>query len=296
MKNNRRKNLVLSLTIGCFFWLGAQFSVFGWAAGVSDTNSSRYTMGYGKGWSVCESYLKFLNSTRTSEKPPICDLKLNRVPDFQELPWEVLDVQQNLKLIHQIELILGIGRIEPKPDSDFERWKLQFQQRLQMQSQRPRLRRARLVLTPAEMGKTSSPVTSSKSKQNGRMETLLAYDPNPAECGAGLKKAMQGQPNILSGGSDQTSIFIFDEESKRVKGNSTYAIEIQGEWVLHKGRPYYIQRIIGDAAGVRHGSIDRGGHLYINRVEENSNPLPGDPPYIRHDLCRIRFDYPISLR
>ena len=258
----------------------------------SGVSKPRYTLAHGQGWSVCESYLKFLNATPATEEPPLCDLKLKRVPGMREPDWEVLDVQQNLKLVHEIELILGRARIDPDPDRDFERWKLQFRERTQVQGQQPRLRRTRMTLVSQEYFEIGAAGGMGRPQRipTGRVEILLAYDLDLTSCEKELRKAKQGRPGGL--GYTQTNVFVFDEETQRVMGSSGYAIGLEGEWWLYDGRPYYVNRQFGDAAGPKRGSLDRGGHLYIKRVEPTYSSLPGDPPYLGRDLCRIRFDYP----
>ncbi len=251
----------------------------------------RYNLAHGKGWSVCEAYLKFLNATPASEEPPMCDLKLKRVPGMREPDWEVLDLQQNLKLVHEIELILGGGRIEPAPDRDFERWKAQFRERTQVRGEQPRLRRTRMKLVLQEYFEIgAAEVGGPRRIPTGRVETLLAYDLDLTSCEKELRKARQGRIGGL--GRTQPNLFVFDEATQRVMGSGGYALRLEGEWWLYDGRPYYVNRQFGDAAGPKRGSLDRGGHLYIKRVEPSSSMLPGNPPYLDREICRIRFDYP----
>jgi hypothetical protein len=251
----------------------------------------RYTFIYGQGWEVCEAYIGFLNETPATEEPPICDLKLDRVPGMREPNWEVLDVWQNLPLVHQIELLLGRG--EPAPDRDFERWKTQFRARIDEQGQRPRLRRARLALVPEkhfEVGRAEA--GGPRKIPTGRIETVLAYDFDLNRCIGEVRKAREGQPYHL--GSDQTNLFVFDEATQQVMGSGGFALFLQGEPRLYGDRLHYVYRAFDYTDG--HGKYAPGGNLVIKRFEPTYSPLPGHPPYIWRELCRIRFDSPFRSR
>ena len=85
----------------------------------------RYSLKSGSGWAVCEAYVKFLNAMPANEGPPLCDMKFKRVPGMREPDWEELNIAAHLPVVHQIELLLGIGHFTPAPDQDFDRWKEQ---------------------------------------------------------------------------------------------------------------------------------------------------------------------------
>jgi hypothetical protein len=181
--------------------------------------------------------------------------------------------------VHEIELILGIGRIEPAPDHDFERWKSQFRQRTQVQGEQPRLRRTRMKLVSQEYFEIGKAMVGGPQRiPTGRMEILLAYDLDLTRCEREVRKARQGQLQSL--GQDQPNLFVFDEATQRVMGSSYFAMRIDGELWLYDGRPYHI----------RHPASD--GQLIIKRVEPTYSSLPGDPPYLDRELCQIRFDSP----
>lgn len=274
-------NTIGWITMSSLAWcMGMHLPAFGAEpARASGASKHRYTLAHGKGWSVCEAYLKFLNATPATEEPPLCDLKLKRVPGMREPDWEVLDVHQNLKLVHEIELILGIGRIEPAPDRDFERWKTQFRERTQVQGQQPRLRRTRMKLVSKEYFEIGAAEVGGPQKiPTGRVETLLAYDLDLTSCETEVRKARQGQLHGL--GQDQPNLFVFDEATQRVMGDGSYGMRIQGELWLYGGRPYHFEHPASD------------GQLIIKRVEPSDSMLPGDPPYLDRELCRIRYDTP----
>ena len=239
----------------------------------------------GRGWGVCESYVKFLNAMPVGEEdPPLCDNKFERVPGMREPDWKELDIASHLPVVHQIELLLGIGRITPAPARDFDLWKQQFRQRTESQGQAPRLRRVRLALVPG-----------------GEVETVLSYDQDVKLCekevGAmkrgGLYRASLGEPNFC----------VFDEAQQRVMGSGYWLVRMAGALGLYLGKPYYFNLYL-------HGGIDPVkvvnagtliGYLSVKRLEPAAPSeslklnVPDDPLYSYHELCAIQFDYPISL-
>jgi uncharacterized protein len=251
------------------------------------TTLPRYTFIYGKGWGVCEAYIKLLNATPANEEPPICDLKLDRVPGMREPDWEVLDVWQNLPLVHQIELLLGRG--DPAPDRDLERWKAQLRARIDEQGQKPRLRRVRMALVSEKYFEVGAAEAGGPRRiPTGQVETVLAYDFDLNRCDREVRKARQGQSHRL--GRDQTNLFVFDEASRQVMGSGGFALSLEGEPRVYADRLHYVYRAFGYTDS--HGRSDSGGNLIIKRFEPTYSPLPGHPPYIWRELCRIRFDSP----
>ena len=243
----------------------------------------RYTLQSGRGWAVCEANLKFLNATPASEDPPLCDMKFKRIAGMREPDWEELDVAANLPVVHQIELLLGIGHIEPAPLRDFDLWKEQVRQRIKDQDQTPRLRRTRLAMLPG-----------------GPVETLLSYDQDANLCRkevGSLKTGGQyrnklGEPNF----------FIFDEAQQRVLGGDFWVVHGAGTLWLYLDKPYYFNLYVGGGIDplkvVNAGTLD--GTLFVKRLEPAlrskyyESVFPNEPPYRDHELCAIQFNYPIA--
>lgn len=249
--------------------------------GVSSTQAGpvkekpRYTIASGKGWSICEAYLKFLNSLPPTEETLRCDLKLRQVPGMREPDWQELDIAKNLPIVHQIELVLGVGHIEPNPEKDFKRWKVQRETRVKTNGEKPHLRRARLAVAA-----------------DGAVETVLSYDVDINRCEKHLKLAKATQP--AAPGYREPNFFVFDEVKQRVLGSSYWTSMTGGVLVLFQGKPYYIELGFG---GYDY-NLDISGSLIVRRLEAvpfsevRELSIPNNPLYDSHGLCRIRFDYP----
>lgn len=263
-----RQNFAISL-LGCLFLLSGAGSTQ--AGPVKE--KPKYTMASGKGWSICEAYLKFLNSLPPTEETLRCDLKLKQVPGMREPDWQELDIAKNPPIVHQIELVLGVGHIEPNPEKDFERWKVQREKRMKANGEQPRLRRARLAVAA-----------------NGAVETVLSYNVDIKQCEKQVAIAKAGKPYIVQLG--QPNFFIFDEAKQRVLGSSGYWVAMtDGVLTLFQGKPYYIDLVFG-------GGVDVSGSVIVKRLEPvpfsgvRELSIPNNPLYDSHELCRIRFDYP----
>lgn len=228
----------------------------------------RYTMPSGRGWGVCEAYLKFLNSTPADEEPPMCDLKLGRVPGMKEPDWEVLDIEQHLQYVHQIELIIGKSEIEPEPEKDFALWRVQRKERIGKLGQQPRLRRAKLALV-----------------QGGPVETVLAYDFDTARCAGEVKKARQG--HVYDMRLDRPHFFALDAKQEKAIGDVWWLTDMRGQLLIYGGAPYYMNQSSQGDMG------ESAAYVYVNRIQPLNQTLSANQlPYMRQNLCRIRFDYP----
>jgi hypothetical protein len=192
---------------------------------------------------------------------------------MREPDWHEMDISQNLDIVHQIEVLLGVGHIEPNPDKDFERWKRQREARMKSNEERPRLRRVRLAVAA-----------------NGAVETVVSYNYDIQMCAKQLQVARTGKPYSHQLG--EPNFFILDEAKRKVMGSSYWMTTIQGELLLFLGKPYYFD------LGFGNHNWDIGGHLFIKRLEpippsfSFHSEFPNDPLYDAHELCRIRFDYP----
>jgi uncharacterized protein YecT (DUF1311 family) len=118
----------------------------------------RFTVIQGKGWTVCESYARYLNSLPESTPLPLCHIP--RYPDFPDLKepdWEVLDMSSNLELVYKLEKLTSPS-YHDRPVDTFDHWKTVYEQQIKDGVASPRLRRTHLTLL-----------------DKGPVETILAY-------------------------------------------------------------------------------------------------------------------------
>jgi hypothetical protein len=126
----------------------------------------RYRLINGKGYSVCEAFLKNLNAFPASEPPMVCDVKVHPTHSEFSLPdWKAMDIQRNLKIVYaaesQMPTLNGRSGIPPLP---YDEWVKAFQERIRTGKATPLLRRA--VLTLNSRGP----------------ETVIAYRPVTSAC------------------------------------------------------------------------------------------------------------------
>lgn len=84
----------------------------------------------GRGYAVCERFLKMLNTLPPAEPPPVCEIRLP--PGFAEfaLPeWEDMPVAENMRLIYDMEMhrLNNAGRVPQEwkqyyPDEHWKTW------------------------------------------------------------------------------------------------------------------------------------------------------------------------------
>jgi uncharacterized protein len=131
----------------------------------------------GRGFTMCERFLKLLNSLPRNELPPVCDIKLPPgFKEFQLAKWEPIPVPENMRLIYDMEMYLvGWGVLgdyyktkwpqyfvpkdpqiymDGKSDTDPETWRrvpydiwlADYQERMRKGELEPRISRVRTTL------------------------------------------------------------------------------------------------------------------------------------------------------
>ena len=222
----------------------------------------RFSVTKGKGFPICESYARFLNSLPDDEAFPICHLKLSPdFPDLKEPDWEDVDILSHLKLTYSIEKI-----IDPKgyirPVDTFDHWKSVFEQQINDGKAAPRLRRTHLALL-----------------DGGPVETILAYEPDREACENNIKK--YGYSSSL-----HTSLFLWDEQSQKIQPHISYIAfgGIPEELLLYQGRPYAF------FVGWEYPRATISGELDIYHFKK-----VGAEPYASLSLCQINFGMPHKL-
>ena len=237
----------------------------------------RYRMHSGRGWAVCEAYIRTLNSTPANEGPPLCDLKVDRVPGMTRPDLEELRLAENLPLIHEIELLVGVSHITPAPAKDFAAWREQFERRA-MEGQKPRLRRFQGALSPG-----------------GPIEILLVYDVDTLACA----KRVQ-----LRAGTDLAGSFLllFDPKRMKVLRRNLGNFDLGPHEIRYfNGRLYGFEVDVGGSDDGPNRSIQSAGRLYVKSFDFVGTTIgrPADPEhdaYLPHELCRILFDHPYYAR
>ena len=121
------------------------------SAVAQEPTQPRYWLEQGEGYPVCQDFLANLNAFPLEEPPQMCEQKIHPThPEFTRPLWEEMDIEANIRLIHQAESLLPrftpIGT-EPKP---FEEWEPLFRERVRSGQANPRLRRTPFMLRKNE--------------------------------------------------------------------------------------------------------------------------------------------------
>jgi len=203
------------------------------------SNPERSCLGQsGKGYAVCETYLKQLN---TLTNPPTCEAPIP--PGFKHPDWEEMDVTQHLDLAYQAEehALEHFGNYK---NPDFDTWKQTFLQEIQEGKISPRIRKVRV--TPNDKGDATilaytrdrdacHKVYGSEERQNTKAERRLGWPPNQywsSQGGAGQEWTHQGDLHFIL--PDDTSHTL-----QVIGGNavSRWTTEL----LLFSGRPYFVK-------------------------------------------------------
>jgi hypothetical protein len=144
--------------------LGALFLA---CVGLQDAAAAepRYRLVEGKGYTVCEAFLKNLNAFPSDEPPMVCEQRVHPThPEFTRPTWEELDIQKHLTLIYEAESLLWKFTPIGSKAKPFDEWEKAYQERIRSGEAKPRLRKAVLNL-------------------NGSgAETLIWYEPLVGSC------------------------------------------------------------------------------------------------------------------
>lgn len=180
----------------------------------------------GKGYTVCETYLKYLN---TLDKMPTCEVVVP--PDFQRPNWEELDVMQHLDWAYQAEVFSHIGT-----DMDFKReypdeasWRKKFLAEMQAGTIVPAMRTTRVT-----------PIAG------GEEVTLLAYTRNKRGCIDVVQRKSNGS---FWAGVGYAHFRIMDSPGSplaKIEG-AVGRMRRQTELLFYQGKAYFIDEF--DPAG-----------------------------------------------
>lgn len=215
----------------------------------------------GRGYSVCEAYLKHLNAMPFESPGNGCRPWLDPDRHDFKLPnWEVLDVRKHLDWIYEMEQRVWYGTHPPTPG--FEAWKHEWLGKLDQQMLHPRLKRSRLVLD-ATVGE----------------EELVAYDRGDWQgCRDGRLTVNDGNGIYVSG----YSLFISRDGGRRFLQVVSGADASRGDVVLFGGKPFWLTyrpNIL-----VPHGPLV----FFVNLKpfkHLSDWPKPGQDLYVAPDRC-----------
>ena len=174
--------------------------------------SGRYRLVQGKGYTVCEQFLKNLNAFPVTDPPMVCEQKIHPThPEFSKPQWEEMDVQGNLKLIFAIESHLARFTAKLKAPLNYNTWLAEFQERIKSGKAKPRLRKTILALN--ERGP----------------EILAMYEPIVDECKNG---GLEG---------DGGHVFVVHESDDDITVSQIgYNTDQRNVILIYGKRPYFV--------------------------------------------------------
>jgi hypothetical protein len=172
----------------------------------------------GKGYTVCETYLKYLN---TLDKMPTCEVVVP--PDFQRPNWEELDVMQHLDWAYQAEVI-ALGQYDwfKFANRDAATWREKFLAEMQAGTIVPAMRTTRVT-----------PIA------DGEEITLLAYTRNKGGC---IDVVQQKLGSYWSGvGYAHFRIMDSPGSPLAIIEGAVGSMRHQTELLFYQGKAYFIR-------------------------------------------------------
>lgn len=166
----------------------------------------------GKGYAVCETYLKHLN---VITEIPKCEAPIP--PKFKEPDWEELEISSHLPFAYQAEAIKFRGRGGGYKQPDFETWRQQFLNEMQAGNIAPQMRKT----TVQPFGEKSI--------------TLLAYTRDRKGC----EVVAMGRDSWWG---DQGYVYFLsvDDSEKPLREIENRLSSTQSSLLLYSGKPYFV--------------------------------------------------------
>jgi hypothetical protein len=181
-----------------------------------DSGKPTYRLIAGKGYTVCEAYLRNLKAFRPDERAPVCAPRPHSTnKDFQEPRWEPMDILQHLAMIYRAEMSHGIYRNYPERHPPFEKWRQEFEGGMRSGAIQPSLKRARVEF------------------RRGEPMVVVAYARNHAGCEADFAR---------HGASENTGHrwFFYDESTQRLTLEEGVLGDPAGALLLFKGLAIFV--------------------------------------------------------
>ncbi|MEW6120353.1 MAG: hypothetical protein AB1593_09720 [Pseudomonadota bacterium] len=208
----------------------------------------------GKGYTVCEKYLKYLN--QSLPKLAACGIPIP--PKFKKPDWEELDVKSNLQLAYEANGADFIdSSLVQKPD--FETWKKEILEEIAAGKIVPRMRKARI--TPTSKGEV----------------TILGYTRDSEGCEKANRSVSDNDDQMkyeLVANTSGYVYYILTEQGSLLSIEGNYGGVSTGlyELLLYAGKPYFVRG---------------GGRLpprEIYAVDQSASIYDPDPENLRADL------------
>lgn len=226
----------------------------------------------GKGYTVCEAYLKYLNQS-------LSDLNVCQVavpPKFKVPDWEAMDIHANLHLAYKAEQFrfyryksMRNPGFELNPG--FEVWKKQFLEDMETGQITPRMKKARI--TPTDKGDV----------------TILAYSRDSERCQkglAGLVPKGKSRNNQWTGSGNIHFILSENNDLQEIEGYYPLLSRYLYEMLLYNDRPYFIETPRFSVAETPTEISPR--YLSIYAVSNKSAKLDQSPNFIPvYKLCNF---------
>lgn len=195
----------------------------------------------GHGYTVCEAYLKHLNSLPEDWAHGACKAWVNPALGDISLPkWQSLDVESNLALVYQLV------SFEKAEFITFTKWQADYVSKLKGGKIYPSLKLLKVSLTKDEP-----------------QQTLVRYQEGDSVMSGCDKNDMP----TGSGGSTNSMIFILNEQKKPVE-QVQFAHE---EMLLYKNQPFFIMQVL--SRRVSYINWYTGIRLPLTDIAKNYIPL-----------------------
>lgn len=174
----------------------------------------------GKGYQVCEDYLKDLNAMPPDRKQNACVVWRDPIrKDFTLPDWESLDVLEHLDWIYEMEKKTLRWAANPPPPS-FETWHIHFEERIRRGEIKPTLKRTSLELLQGK-----GPVT------------VLAFnegDPDHSGC--------NGEQPIEAGANMGGDYFYWFNERYTQPIIEINGLDLPHFLIIYKGHPFFLSQ------------------------------------------------------
>lgn len=204
----------------------------------------------GKGYTVCEVYLKHLQTLTT---PPTCEAPMP--PGFSLPNWEEMDVTKNLDLAFQAEGLF-LKKFGGYKHPEFAAWKTTFLQEIQEGKINPRMRKAKV--TPNDKGdaiilaytrdrEACHKSFACETKRKAQLDQL------PSDMPAWRKaKMFPACPDPYWSSQGDVHFMLWEDLPEKLQEIGGYASGDQRDMMIYAGKAYLIQ-ILEPLAPIYHG-------------------------------------------